>query len=642
MLDLQNIDPVLAFNLMKELKQLFAVILTIGELEAMLDLQNIDPVLAFNLMKELKQLFAVIIEEVIDTFTSGDLEDIFTSFDITLGASIPIPRREIEFFEFSYSQTLGGILEIRFTASGDGYFELSIPVSVSLLTMKTQAGLQPRVGASVNGGLSIGRFIYGELELRAQILYAEFPTVAELSFAKFPLDVGIRMDMKLIPIELYLYAKLTVDTFLFGKKTLLSVRLWQYSAPAEEENVFDIHTKDPDKSPPQFVEATTSGSRKRSTGGISVPGSTRKCKVEQVPGFDYTEPAFQLEIAASDDKSQVTFTYSVGTVPGGRDVVDEEEFAGSPSIIARKLKGGVPLYFTVTAHNSAGGTATVTCVLPTYDLTVPTGRIEPAFSTTSHPSILTASAVVYDDSEIISQQEGVGFGGGIWGDQIVPWTDVDKVMTNPGSGGSALDQFTTARTGRLATTPLTTSPQHTAEGCAQACLDVSAQKCLSFNFDYPESICEILTVIEGHDIFLHKAGFYQHYERLGIGHAIEFKHNSVYLVHNNLYYYNLQLLNYIGYKNIITSVPILADFTPPVPGPLANVKSEDFRHEACTAYTHPKWHQHCVSETPLPNSRVIIDGPGSMAVFNGDKDLVDMLYTRSNTFIAGTSVFICL
>ncbi len=35
--------------------------MTIGELEAMLDLQNVDPVLAFNLLKDMKQLFAVIV-----------------------------------------------------------------------------------------------------------------------------------------------------------------------------------------------------------------------------------------------------------------------------------------------------------------------------------------------------------------------------------------------------------------------------------------------------------------------------------------------------------------------------------------------------------------------------------------------------
>ena len=34
--------------------------------------------------------------------------------------------------------------------------------------------------------------------------------------------------------------------------------------------------------------------------------------------------------------------------------------------------------------------------------------------------------------------------------------------------------------------------------------------------------------------------------------------------------------------------------------------------------------------------RYIIDGPGSMTVFNGDKKLVDLLYTRSNTYISGT------
>ena len=33
--------------------------------------------------------------------------------------------------------------------------------------------------------------------------------------------------------------------------------------------------------------------------------------------------------------------------------------------------------------------------------------------------------------------------------------------------------------------------------------------------------------------------------------------------------------------------------------------------------------------------RYIIDGPGSMTVFNGEMELVDMLYTRSNGYMAG-------
>ena len=90
------------------------------------------------------------------------------------------------------------------------------------------------------------------------------------------------------------------------------------------------------------------------------------------------------------------------------------------------MKGGVPLFFTVTASNSAGGKSTATCSIPTYDVTLPMGRIEPAFRTTSNPSILESTSVLYDDSEIISEQVAIGFGPGIWGDQIVPWTDAEK------------------------------------------------------------------------------------------------------------------------------------------------------------------------------------------------------------------------
>ena len=76
-------------------------------------------------------------------------------------------------------------------------------------------------------------------------------------------------------------------------------------------------------------------SRKRQAGGVIQPSSTRNCVLEQVPNLDYTEPAFELAIAAGDDRSIVTFTYSVGTVPGGTDVVNEEEFNGPSAIIAQ-------------------------------------------------------------------------------------------------------------------------------------------------------------------------------------------------------------------------------------------------------------------------------------------------------------------
>ena len=85
--------------------------------------------------------------------------------------------------------------------------------------------------------------------------------------------------------------------------------------------------------------------------------------------------------------------------------------------------------------NNGGGMSTATCSLPTFDVTLPTGRITPDFKSTSHPHILRASAVVYDDSVILMQKEGVGFGPEIWGDQIVPWHTID-IMERQNIGNS--------------------------------------------------------------------------------------------------------------------------------------------------------------------------------------------------------------
>ena len=95
------------------------------------------------------------------------------------------------------------------------------------------------------------------------------------------------------------------------------------------------------------------------------------------------------------------------------------------------LRSGVPLYFTIRARNSGGGTATATCYLPTYDVTVPGGRVDAAFSSTSHPNILKASAVVHEDSDILARKASIGFGVGIWGDQVVPWEDIKSMERQP-------------------------------------------------------------------------------------------------------------------------------------------------------------------------------------------------------------------
>ena len=91
---------------------------------------------------------------------------------------------------------------------------------------------------------------------------------------------------------------------------------------------------------------------------------------------------------------------------------------------------GLPLYFTMFAQNSQGSRSSVTCELPTYDITPPTGRFEAAFSTTSNPDILKASVVVQDDSPIVEAYVGIGYGAGIYGDQIKRFTPVSLKKRN--------------------------------------------------------------------------------------------------------------------------------------------------------------------------------------------------------------------
>ncbi|XP_038062441.1 uncharacterized protein LOC119732930 [Patiria miniata] len=606
--------------------------MTIGELEAMLDLQNIDPLTLVQLMKELRVLYRTFIEEFIDVIINGKADDNFKQFDVVLRGRIPFPRRQARFLRAGWGMLVGGFIYVGFYIEAGGFFDMEIPLSVAFVSMKAQAGITPMVGAYAQAGVSVGFILYGELQLIADMLHTSFPTVAEILFSKFPLDVGLKMDIDMIPLIIRLRGLVTLKILFFGKIILFETDIWRYTSPAIHRNIFDIHTKDPDTSPPEIEAYSTP---------VDAAGSTRSaagtnlCSVEQVPGLDYTEPAFQLEMVAFDDKSLVKFFYQVGTAPGGSDVVSKTEFGGPSAIISQILLGGHPLYFTVYAMNNGGGTSTATCSLPTFDITLPTGRITPDFTSTSHPYILRASAVVYDDSVILMQKEGIGFGPEIWGDQIVSWNTINITeRQNLGDSINDFHYFTADKKGRLISKPTSTIIHRNPNFCARDCLALPETKCLSINYNYRDFTCELLEEIEGHGVEVHESGLFTHYERLGVGHAVEFNHESLQLVHNNLYYFNIELLNYVAYENIISSVGITADFTTPEPGLIMNGTRDEVVHEPCVEFTPEEWERRCIEDTPLMNHRYITDGPGSMTVFNGHEELVDMLYTRSNTFMA--------
>ncbi|KAI8516766.1 hypothetical protein Bbelb_053470 [Branchiostoma belcheri] len=572
-----------------------------------------------DLTRVLRASYKEVLVASIDMAVEEAVQELLSS-DSYLNGSFPLGPWDKTFFEVKVPFTLGPItMYLKFAAGG--YIGVTLEAGVSIMKMKAYGKATPDVSAVVEASVGVSiLLIAGELQLKGYILTTAFPTTAEVTFDKFPLNVGVRMDMVMIPLRLELHGVV----FILGGK-IIDIMIWHYETSSVTKNIFNTGLPEPDLTPPKFRKFKHKNQASSPLGRRSEV--TTHCDVEQLPGRDVMEPAFQLAVDAEDDVSQVKLTYDVGTYQAGSDVVKGEELGGPSNIIVRPMKGGVPLYFTVTAKNSGSGDAKVTCELPTYDVTLPGGRVTPDFLTTSHPSILRASAVAHDDSQIIHKLAAVGYGRKVYGDQIMAWHDVNTTTNTAittGQGVSALDRFT-----------VETSKVDIPEQCASKCLRLPPSKCLSFNYDYGHGDCELLEEIEGHGVEMHEVGHFHSFERLGVGHAMEFRHENLKLHHNQLYFFNFFLNNTLGYVNILTSRGVLADFTPPSPGLLQNVNMDVLMTEACEDFVLDHWEQaRCVEQSPLQNHRWIVDGEGSQTVFNGHEPLVDMRYTRANRYVS--------
>ncbi|XP_078664148.1 uncharacterized protein LOC144907219 [Branchiostoma floridae x Branchiostoma belcheri] len=621
---------------------------TIGEVRDMLDLHAVDPVIAFQLIKDLQELYAQLVEEAIDLLLSKNVEDIFSSFDIKLHGTFNFPRRTVNFFDYQYFILVGGIVPVTFVFGANGYYGADLSVGASLMNMNVQGGIIPYLGVQVYGELGVGALLYAKLRLEGDIMETKFPITAEIRFSKFPMDVGMTLDIELIPLQLKLKALVTLEVKIpfIGtiKKTLFKKTLWKYSTPSIKNRILDLHTWEPDNTPPEMEAvggAGPAGRRKRDNDYL--PRQTRECVVKQLAGLDYTEPAFQIEITAGDDRSKVPLTYSVGTVPNSDDIVSKEELGGPTTILKRDLTFGVPLYFTAKACNNAGLCSQATCRLPTYDNTVPGGRIDAAFLSTSNQYKLSAVAKLFDDSELNLQRESVGFGKGTWGDQIIPWSAFQLRKNSATSRGDPLSSFTPEVLGRLTVEPFEEIKGASVDGpnpekCALQCLRYPGTKCMSFNFDFESKDCQLLSDIEAvgqkQGARRERSGFYHYYERLGVGHTAKFEHAGLSLQHNHLYYFNVEAVNILGYTGTLASEGIVADFTPPEPGYIGTGQSDDVILDSCQDILIDDWDRRCLDHTDIPNHRIIYDGPESETVFNGIEPNIGVYHTRANTYIA--------
>lgn len=71
----------------------------------------------------------------------------------------------------------------------DAYYGVRFTVGAKIMEMKGYVKVEPYGGVSAYGELGIGFLLYGKLKLVGQIMDTGFPTTAEVTFSKFPLDV---------------------------------------------------------------------------------------------------------------------------------------------------------------------------------------------------------------------------------------------------------------------------------------------------------------------------------------------------------------------------------------------------------------------------------------------------------------------
>ncbi|XP_033731540.1 uncharacterized protein LOC117321183 [Pecten maximus] len=425
-----------------------------------------------------------------------------------------------------------------------------------------------------------------------------------------------RLDLEIVPVTLTLRAFLKVDLWLFSK-TIFSAIIWRYSSPPIHRNIFTTEDNKPDADPPLIDSEVSPG----------VEG----CSVTQVANRSPLDTAFLLEVSASDPVSDVHMFYSIGTTPQTTDVTGWTEYTGPTLVVpTTELPNGIPLYWTVKARNSEGLEAFTTCSLDTYDNTYQDGRIDASFAFSSHPSVLSGTVTVFDDSLLkIPHYKAVGFSSGGHGNEIMDWDEMTLNNNYPRSNEpSDLKYFSTPKAGRLTVAGFSSFKTRTALLCAQECLRYD-RKCVAFDYEYHTENCDLHSVVEGHQAKLRISGTYANYERLNIGSAAFVSYTELPLVHGLTYFINFHVTNVLGYDAFLKSSGTIIDFTPPETGPPGEGYTETVRSDRC----HAAITQRCIDVTDILNHRIILDGEHAEVVFNGHVPQTDLLYSWANHFL---------
>ncbi|KAK7498950.1 hypothetical protein BaRGS_00009759 [Batillaria attramentaria] len=456
--------------------------------------------------------------------------------------------------------------------SGGAAIGMEFDVKVQAVDSYMKTTITPFVAAKLEAGVSVSIFVFGfGADLHGWIMRTRFPLSLETNYTKQPVVQTKRLEVNLVPVEL---------------KLKLSSR------------------------------------RRR-----SIDSGPPTCMVQQLTGRHPKDTAFYLDFSVSDDDSDVDVSYAIGDYPGGTNVAGWTHMRGSSLVVPDQLPCGKPLHFSVRAVNTQGLYTTAQCSLPTYDCSFPDGRVDAAYRCTSHPSRLSATVIVYEDSELKDEKlfHAVGYSPSSQGHEVVDWLPLVLTGTVAQSGVSGhLRYFTPSRKGRLATIPLQTLKTSTTADCAAQCVgDVT---CVSFSFSELLFTCELQSVTEGVHAKRVEDEHFLTYERLGVGYSAVVEYADLPLRHGVVYYVNSAVENVVDYQSVLTSGGTMADQTPPEPGPLGVGAVDTMVADRCTASVA----QRCVDVVNTPNHRKIIDGKGGSTVFNGNRRGQDLVFTIEN------------
>ena len=393
------------------------------------------------------------------------------------------------------------------------------------------------------------------------------------------------MDMLLVPLRLVLRAFVELNLFI-KTITIFEGTIFEYSLPLINKNIFNIHSLDKDISPPELLPRTIN--LHDDFGPNTFPRQkreeTQSCLVQQALGRAYYDPAFRLELHAEDPVSDVKLSYAIGTHSGGTDVEDWTEMGGYSLLEPAILPGGIPLYWTVKATNSEGLDATAQCSLDTYDGTLPDGRVEHSYKFSSHPTKLSASVIVSEDSPLAdTHYKAVGYTQGQHGSQLINWEklDLDKSVYRMDATGY-LRMFTVPRKGKLTAQIMNSQVIPSPEECAELCITTGGQ-CISFDYETHSRTCDLHKVVEGAKAYLRVSGTYYNYERLGSGYRTPIEYSDLTLEHGTVYFINAKVKNVLGYEAFLFGDGTMVDFTCPEPGPVGEVYQDILRADGCSA-----------------------------------------------------------